>query len=200
MAKRDSKKKGGKNVAGEDVTVEAENGGVEADASDDDNQDGRQEEALSSIDKLEEELAEARDKHLRAVAELDNFKRRTAREKAELSAHVKVSVFSDILGVVDDFDRFFQHVENAQSELDDGFVQGVELIHKSLQKALDKHGVEPVAETGVLVDYNLHEAVMTAPVEDREQDHTVLEILEVGYRIGETLIRPAKVKVAIFGG
>jgi molecular chaperone GrpE len=156
-------------------------------------------EALEKAAQLEKELAGTKDRHLRAVAELENYKRRTEKEKAELSAYVKAGVFRDILSLVDDFERFFQHVENSQAELDKGFVQGVELIHKSLQKMLERHGIEPVGETGVPVDYNIHEAVMTAPVEDEKQDNTVLDVLEVGYRIGEMLIRPAKVRVGIHG-
>ena len=192
MSKKDSKKNKSEpeDKSGDQIKVEAGAGGG----------DRQLQEALAMIEELEKELADARDKHLRAVAELDNFKRRTEKEKTELSGFVKAGVFRDILGMVDDFERFFHHVENSQEELDKGFVQGVELIHKSLQKTLDKHGVKPVNETGIPVDYNLHEAVMTQPVEDEDQDHTVVEVLEVGYSIGDTLIRPAKVKVGIYGG
>ncbi len=158
-------------------------------------------EARRKIEQLEQELAEAKDRHLRAVAELDNFKRRTSKEKIELSGHVKAGVFSDIIGLVDNFERFFQHVEDGGGgDLDENFIQGVELIHKSLQKVLEKHGVEPINETGVPVDYNLHQGLMTQPVDDRKQDQSVVEILEVGYKIGDKLIRPAKVKVGEFGG
>lgn len=176
----------------EDAPVEQE----EPETSETD--DSRERETLEKrIEELEEELADARDKHLRSAAELENFRRRTEKEKLELSGYVKAEVFRDLLGVVDDFERFFQHVESASMDLDDDFVQGVELIHKSLQKVLDRHDVERIDQTGVPVDYELHEAVMTEPVEDEEQDQTVLQVLEVGYRIGEKLVRPAKVKVGL---
>ncbi|MBW7996051.1 MAG: nucleotide exchange factor GrpE [Candidatus Glassbacteria bacterium] len=196
MTKADKKKKSKK-------PVETENAGVEVEVStetDAEQPGGELDEALAKIGELEQELADATDKHLRAVAELDNFKRRTAKEKSELAGYVKAGVFRDILGLVDAFERFFQHVENSQSELDGGFVQGVELMHKTLQKVLAQHGVEAVNETGVPVDYNLHEAVMTEPVDDEKQDQAVVEILEVGYKIGDKLIRPAKVKVGVFDG
>ena len=157
-------------------------------------------EARRKIEQLEQELAEAQDRRLRAVAELDNFKRRTSKEKIELSGHVKAGVFSDIIGLVDNFERFFQHVEEGCGDLDESFVQGVELIHKGMQKVLEKHGVEQINETGVPVEYNLHQGLMIQPVDNEKQDQTVVEILEVGYKIGDKLIRPAKVKVGEFGG
>lgn len=143
--------------------------------------------------------SEMEDLYLRARAELDNFRKRTAREKAALAEHVKASVFRDIIPLLDDFQRFFEHArqEEQNEGLDHSFVQGVEMIRNSLVKALDSHGVQAVDEEGVPVDYNLHEAVLTEPVEDPERDQTVLQVLEVGYRIGDTLIRPAKVKVGV---
>jgi molecular chaperone GrpE len=198
MAKKDSKKKQDKQqdevaeISGADTAEES--------AATDDEAEVAGDEVQQRIEQLEQQLAEAKDMRLRAVAELDNFKRRTVKEKCELSGHVKVGVFRDIIGAVDDFERFFQHMENDRDKLDESFVQGVELIHKSLRKALDKHGVKPINETGVPVDYSLHEGVMTQPVDDEKQDQTVIEILEVGYRIDEREIRPAKVKIGVFGG
>jgi molecular chaperone GrpE len=147
---------------------------------------------------LEDKLAETEDRYLRARAELDNFKRRSEREKSELSSFVKITLLRDIIPLLDDFKRFFEHVENGENSLDESFVQGVEMIRNSLVKILEKHGVEAVEKTGVPVDYNLHEAVLTEPVKDKEKDHTVLQVLEVGYRIGDKLIRPAKVTVGIY--
>ena len=147
---------------------------------------------------LKDKLAETEDRYLRALAELENFKRRSEREKGELSSFVRITLLRDIIPLLDDFKRFFEHVENGENSLDESFVQGVEMIRNSLVKILKKHGVEAVEKTGVPVDYNLHEAVLTEVVKDKEKDHTVLQVLEVGYRIGDKLIRPAKVKVGIY--
>jgi len=198
MAKKDSKKKQNKKQKEAAEMAEVKNGAEDATTGDE--VETAEDEVQQQVEQLEQQLVEAKDRHLRAVAELDNFKRRTSKEKIELSGHVKAGVFRDIIGAVDDFERFFQHVENDRDKLDESFVQGVELIHKGLQKALDKHGVKPIDETGVPVDYNLHEGVMTQPVDDEKQDQTVIEILEVGYRIDEREIRPAKVKIGVFGG
>ncbi|HLA39509.1 MAG TPA: nucleotide exchange factor GrpE [Candidatus Glassbacteria bacterium] len=148
----------------------------------------------------EKKLAELQDKYLRALAELDNFKKRAEKEKAELAAFIKTGLLRDILSVVDDFDRFFHHAEATRAELDASFVEGVELIHKSLVRVLEKHNVGTVDQAGVPVDYNIHEAVMTEAVQEKEKDQTVAQVLEVGYKIGDRLIRPAKVKVAVFSG
>lgn len=156
------------------------------------------EEASEKKLSLEDKLTETEDRYLRARAELENFKRRSEREKSELSSFVKITLLRDVIPLLDDFKRFFEHVENGENSLDESFVQGVEMIRNSLVKILEKHGVEAVEKTGVPVDYNLHEAVLTEPVKDKRKDHTVLQVLEIGYRIGDKLIRPAKVKVGIY--
>lgn len=155
------------------------------------------EQAVEEERSLEDKLAETEDRYLRALAELENFKRRSEKEKSELSSYVKINLLRDIIPLLDDFKRFFEHLENGENTLDEGFVQGVEMIRNSLVKVLEKHGVEAIEKAGGPVDYNLHEAVLTEPVEDKKKDHTVLQVLEIGYRIGEKLIRPAKVKVGI---
>lgn len=156
------------------------------------------EQAAEVEQSLEDKLAETEDRYLRALAALENFKRRSEKEKSELSSYVKITILRDIIPLLDDFKRFFEHVENGESALDESFVQGIEMIRNSLVKVLEKHGVEAVEEAGVPVDYNLHEAVLTEPVKEKEKDHTVVQVLEVGYRIGDKLIRPAKVKVGIY--
>ncbi len=199
MAKKNSGKKRDKQ---QQKTAELAGAKDGAEAGGDGGVQAALDEALQRIEQLEQELAGAKDRHLRAVAELDNFKRRTCKEKIELSGYVRAEVFGDIIGLVDSFERFFKHVDGGGGgeTLDESFLQGVELIHKSLQKVLKKYGVEPINETGVPVDYNLHQGLMTQPVDDEQQDQSVVEILEVGYKIGDKLIRPAKVKVGEFGG
>ena len=156
------------------------------------------EQAAEVEQSLEDKLAETEDRYLRALAELENFKRRSEKEKSEFSSYVKITILRDIIPLLDDFKRFFEHVENGESDLDESFVQGVEMIRNSLVKVLEKYGVESVEKAGVPVDYNLHEAVLTEPVKEKEKDHIVVQVLEVGYRIGDKLIRPAKVKVGIY--
>ncbi|HUU26365.1 MAG TPA: nucleotide exchange factor GrpE [archaeon] len=152
----------------------------------------------AELEALSAELAALDDKYKRLLAEYDNFKRRSAKEKLELAGLVKSLVFRDIIPVLDDFKRFFEHAGKNENSMDQSFIQGVELIYKAMLKALEKHGVETIDQVGVPVDYDLHEAVLTQPVEDRKEDQTVKQVLEVGYRIGDLIIRHAKVIVGVF--
>ncbi|MCE5271051.1 nucleotide exchange factor GrpE [bacterium] len=151
-------------------------------------------------DEQQAKVTALEDQLLRLKAEFANFRKRTERERTELSTHVKATVLREILPTLDDFERFFRHVEERSESLDRDFVQGIEMIHKSLAGVLQRQGVEPIQETGVPFDPHQHEAMLTAPVESREQDHTVVQVLEAGYRMGSTVIRPARVQVGMFGG
>lgn len=134
-----------------------------------------------------------RDRYLRAVADFDNFRKRSEREKADFFRYAVSSVLKDILPVLDNFDRALEHAEEG-----DEFHKGVLLIYKQLFDVLLKHGLSPINETGVHFDPNIHEAVI------REEDnsvpnHTVVGVLQKGYFIHERLLRPALVKVAVGG-
>lgn len=153
-----------------------------------------------AADSQAEKIAALEDQLLRLRAEFANFRKRTERERSELAAHVKVAVYREVLPTLDDFERFFRHVEERNEALDRDFVQGIEMIHKSLAGVLQRQGIEPIQETGVPFDPNFHEAMLTGPVEDEALDHTVIQVLEAGYRLGETVIRPARVQVGVFSG
>ncbi|MEA2064250.1 MAG: nucleotide exchange factor GrpE [Gemmatimonadota bacterium] len=155
--------------------------------------------------KLEEEkelagkVAELEDRLLRLRAEYANYKRRTDKEKTEIAAHVKAGIYRGIIPVVDDFGRFFEHLDSSDNNLDEDFLEGIHMIRNSLVSALEKQGIEVVAETGVPFDPHIHEAMLTEPVEDKKDDNTVRRVIEVGYRLGDMVIRPAKVTVGMFG-
>jgi molecular chaperone GrpE len=152
-----------------------------------------------SADTQTEKIAALEDQLLRLRAEFANFRKRTERERSELATHVKAAVYREILPTLDDFERFFRHVEERNETLDRDFVQGIEMIHKSLAGVLQRQGIEPIQETGVPFDPNFHEAMLTGQVQDAALDHTVLQVLEPGYRLGETVIRPARVQVGVYG-
>ena len=147
---------------------------------------------------LSEKLAALEDQLLRLRAEYANYKRRSEKERAEIAALVKANLFRGIIPVIDDFERFFQHVADSRNSLDEDFVKGIEMIHNSLVGYLKKQGVEVIDTTGVPFDPQFHEAMLTEPVEKQSDDHAVLQVLEVGYRLCELVIRPAKVKVGIY--
>ena len=152
---------------------------------------GENEESSGEMNEFEEQL-------LRLRAEYANFKRRTEKEKSEIAAVVKAEIYRGIIPVIDDFERFFKHVTDAGETLDNEFVKGIEMIHNSLVGSLVKQGIKAIDTTDVPFDPHFHEAVMTEPVEKKEEDHTVRQVLETGYHLGESVIRPAKVRVGIY--
>jgi molecular chaperone GrpE len=134
-----------------------------------------------------------RDRYMRAVADFDNFRKRSEREKADFFRYAVSSVLKDILPVLDNFDRALDHAEQG-----DEFHKGVLLIYKQLFDVLQKHGLTPIEESGVHFDPNIHEAVVREE-DDSVPNHTVTAILQKGYFLHDRLLRPALVKVAVGG-
>lgn len=143
-------------------------------------------------------IAEIEDRMLRLRAEFANYKRRAEKERGELTAFVKAGVYREIFPVLDDFERFFRHVEERRDSVDNDFVRGIEMIHRSLVGVLQRQGIETIQETGVPFDPNFHEAMLMEKVDESGLDHAVVEVLEAGYRLGDLVIRPARVKVGIY--
>lgn len=145
----------------------------------------------SAEEKLQTALDEANDKFLRLAAEYDNYRKRTAKEKAELNNACKSAVIAELLPVIDNLDRAMAHnTDNA-----DEYKKGVEMIVTQFYAALEKLGIESFGETGDAFDPNLHNAVMH--IEDENlAENTVAAVFAKGYRLGEKVIRPAAVQVA----
>ena len=142
---------------------------------------------------LQAENKQLKDRVLRTLADFENFRKRTEREKADFFRYAMSGLMRDILPVLDNFDRALDHAEEG-----DDFHKGVLLIYKQLYEVLEKSGLKPIEESNVPFDPNIHEAVV------REEDsslpsHTVAAILQKGYFLHDRLIRPALVKVAVGG-
>ena len=142
---------------------------------------------------LESENRQLRDRYMRALADFENFRKRSEREKADFFRYALSGIIKDLLPVVDNFDRALEHAAEG-----DEFHKGILLIEKQLFDVLQKHGLKPVEEAGVRFDPNLHEAIV------REEDasvpsQTVVAILQKGYFLDDRLLRPALVKVAVGG-
>lgn len=147
------------------------------------------EEALSN---LQEDLRRAEEAYLRAVADLQNYRRRVSQELHREREAGKASVIEDILPVLDNFERTLEAGKTGASL--ESLLEGVQLIEKQLRAALERHGLQPIEAEGQAFDPGLHEAVIT-----EESDHdegTVLEVLERGYLLGDRVVRPAKTKVS----
>ncbi|HZH41628.1 MAG TPA: nucleotide exchange factor GrpE [Gemmatimonadales bacterium] len=152
----------------------------------------------AALRRVEEELAALKDKYLRSVAEFENFRKRTAKERLELWAKAQGELIERLVDGLDDLNRFAE-VDQATTDAKT-LHDGVELVKKKFWKALDAVGLVRIDQTGVPFDPKLHEAVTMGPATAAEQDHTVGAVLQAGYRMGDTLIRPARVMVLSWKG
>ncbi len=143
------------------------------------------------IERLESELDELRDIHLRKLAEFDNFRKRTERERVEIKRHANEEMLRDLLPVLDNFERALEHSADAESG---AFREGVEMIARQLWDALERQGVEVVNPMGQRFSPEFHEAVHR--VENCElEPGTIASVLAKGYLCNGRLIRPAMVGV-----
>ncbi|HET9531076.1 MAG TPA: nucleotide exchange factor GrpE [Blastocatellia bacterium] len=148
----------------------------------------------SQIDSLMAERSALYDQLLRRQAEFENYRKRTERDKAEFYQRARADVLMEMLPVIDNFERALSSLEKSGSA-DESFKHGVELIHKQFKDTLTKLGLQPIEAVGRAFDPNLHEAVTMEPTDEHEEN-TVVEEFERGYKLGDKLLRPAKVKVA----
>jgi molecular chaperone GrpE len=146
-------------------------------------------EAFQSLEKDYEALKE---KMLRLSAEYDNFRKRTQREKAADLKYKAQDLATDLVPVVDNFERALQAKPDEKSV--DSFYEGMQMIYRQLMQALNQAGVEEIETEGATFDPNFHQAVMQ--VEDEQYDsQAIVETLQKGYRLKDRVIRPAMVKV-----
>jgi len=148
----------------------------------------------SQVDALARDKAALYDQLLRRAAEFENFRRRIERERSDAYQRARVEVLVEFLPVVDNFERALSSLENSGGDAE-ALRHGVELIHKQFKDALTKFGLEPVQAIGQTFDPHLHEAVTIEPT-DKHKENTIIEEFQRGYKIGDKLLRPAKVKVA----
>ena len=145
-----------------------------------------------AVRRLESQLDEARERHLRLAAEFDNFRKRVARERTELGQRAQAGLVTRLLDVLDDMDRL--NADGSATSAD-SMRQAVGLVDKKLRKELEAAGLERIDPAGQPFDPTLHEAVSTLPPPSPDRDHTVSATFQTGYRFKGTLIRPARVQV-----
>ncbi len=143
---------------------------------------------------LREERNDLRDRLLRSAAEFDNYRKRTDRERRDLSDAVAADLMRDLLPVVDDLERAIAAAAG-QSDSGTALASGVEIIYRQLLDVMRRRGVEPIESVGRDFDPSWHEAIASEPA-DGHRDGEVIDELRRGYRIGSRLLRPAQVRVA----
>ena len=147
----------------------------------------------ATVADLEQQLADANDARLRALAEFQNYRRRTEEERESLKGFLLTGVMESLLPIVDNFGRAVDSM-NASTDIDK-LRDGISGIHRQLATVLEKYGVEQIVADGAAFDPNLHNAVMRVEDADAPAD-TVVEVLQPGYTIGGRVLRPALVKVS----
>jgi molecular chaperone GrpE len=146
-----------------------------------------------ATEKLLAEKNDLYDRLLRKQAEFENYRKRTEREMQEAYGRARADLVHDLLPVLDNIELALHHSESASAQV---LHEGVELIHKQLIDTLSRIGLETVPAAGQPFDPQVHEAVATEENAEVE-DHTVIEEFQRGYKLGEKLLRPARVKVAV---
>ena len=129
-------------------------------------------------------------KYMRLMADFQNFKRRTEKEKSDIYAFANEKIVSELLNVIDNFERALLH-----GAAGDSFAEGMNMIFKQLQGVLEKAGVKEIEALGLDFDPNFHNAVMTEDSTEYESGK-VTEVLQKGYTLNSKVIRPSMVKVA----
>lgn len=146
--------------------------------------------AKEEIESLKAQVQEKEERVLRLQADFENFRRRTSKEKEELSAVVTQGILKDMLPLLDNFERAMA----AEAKDIDSFKQGVEMIFKQFGEVLVKNGLEHIEVEGQKFDPNFHQAVMRVENPDME-DETIAQELQKGYMVKGRVIRPSMVQV-----
>ena len=149
----------------------------------------------AELEKLSSELEEQKEKYLRLYAEFDNFKRRSARERIELTQTAGKEVIVSLLDVLDDCDRAEKQLENSQGSEES--VKGVQLVFNKLRNTLAAKGLKPMESVGKDFDPDKHEAITQMPAPSADLKGKVLEELVKGYLLNDKIIRFAKVVVGL---
>jgi molecular chaperone GrpE len=142
---------------------------------------------------LEEKLKEKEDKYLRLAAEFDNYRKRTLREKADLSKIIGSDIISGLLPVIDDFDRAIESMYDAKDM--DAMQKGIILIRDKFKEFLKQKGVAEIKAIGHEFDTDLHEAITKIPAPDKKDKGRIVDVVVKGYILHDKVIRYAKVVV-----
>ena len=189
-----SETKEDENVTSTEETAEtAENADAEASEADSEDPDKKKSFFKKKKDKKDEQIEELTDKVKRQMAEVDNFRKRTEKEKSQMYDMGAKTIVEKILPVIDNFERGLAAVPEDNKE--DAFVVGMDKIYRQMLTVLEEAGVKPIEAVGAEFDPNFHNAVMH--VEDETLgENVVAEELQKGYMYRDTVVRHSMVKVA----
>ncbi|MDR2520735.1 MAG: nucleotide exchange factor GrpE [Bacteroidales bacterium OttesenSCG-928-I14] len=143
---------------------------------------------------LREKFEQLKDTNLRLMAEYDNYRKRTIKEKSDLVKYGVEKVFVSLLPIIDDFERALEMIKEAKEV--DIIKEGVDLIHRKFLLFLQQNGIKAIDSVGQTFEADLFEAVATVPANSEEQKGKIMDKLQTGYTLNDKVIRHAKVVVA----
>lgn len=181
-------------MSNKEETVKDENNVEEQVQETVENSEETKDEAKATQEPSTEELVQAeKDKYLRLFAEFENYKKRTSKERIELFKTASKDVMVSLLPVMDDFDRALVEIKKSENE---ELIKGVELIQDKLSKTLEQKGLALVeVNTGDDFDADTQEAITQIPAPSEDLKGKVIDVVEKGYKLGETIIRFPKVVI-----
>lgn len=182
----------------ENVTADSqenvkEEGEAENAASSNGTDNNKEEEEQDPLTAAKEEIEQLKDKYLRSVAEFDNYRKRTLKEKAELILNGSEKAIQAILPVIDDMERAIANAEKTEDVA--VLKEGMELIYQKTNKIMESLGVKKIDTEDADFDTNFHEAVAMVPGMGNEKKGKVLDCVQTGYTLNDKVIRHAKVAV-----
>lgn len=152
-----------------------------------------EEKLQNELETTKESLEKEKKEYMFLLAEFDNFRKRTLKEKAELIKNAGENAMKELLPVVDDFERAMQAAEES-SDID-SIKEGIILIYNKFMKYLEKNGVTPINSTDADFNTELHEAVTTFPTDDESKKGKVIDTVQKGYMMHDKVLRHSKVVV-----
>jgi molecular chaperone GrpE len=155
------------------------------------NENGSEEAEVNEVEQLQNEVQKERDNFLRLFAEFENYKKRTSRERIELFSTANRELMLALLPVLDDFERGLNEIEKSS---DGPLFEGMKLIYNKFKNTLTQKGLKEVeVETGDVFDAEIHEAISQIPAPDKKLKGKIIDVVEKGYKLGDTIIRYPKV-------
>jgi molecular chaperone GrpE len=142
---------------------------------------------------LEEKLAEMQDKYIRLSAEFDNYRKRTLREKMELSKYAGENLLLKIIPLMDDFERALKHMDSVNDGI--AMKNGIDLIYSKFSEFLKQNGIKEIESLNSNFDVNLHEAIAKVPVAEDDKKGKVVDVVLKGYYLQDKVLRFSKVVV-----
>lgn len=192
MSKKEQEQVKEEELQQEETQSEAQNAEVESQNAEEE-QPEKEETPEDKIAALQAELEKSQKEYLFLMAEFDNYRKRTVKEKAELIKNGGEKAMLGLLPVIDDFERAIDAIDKSSDV--EGLKEGVDLIYNKFMKYLESQQVKPMESTGTDFDADIYEAVTTFPAPDESMKGKVIDTVQKGYTINEKVLRHAKVVV-----